>query len=110
MKADLSDRAIDLFANVFLTVFSPHGEVEEAKSMLQRARRRFPQKEHIVRLEKRFKELIEGPKPPPPVRPEAALNQPIPKLPLGLGDERIVSGITSDDLEGRGQSIEGDTQ
>lgn len=71
VDADLSDKAIDLFARVFLTVFShQNGGVEEAQAMLARAHRRAKNKQHIERLQKRFREIIER-KPEPPKNPES---------------------------------------
>lgn len=68
-KADCSDMAIDLFARVFVTVYSGHGEIEEAKAMLVRARRRAKHSQHIERLDKKVREFLDR-KPPPPANPE----------------------------------------
>lgn len=58
--ADLSDEAIDLFARVCMSVYGTHnGGAKEAKEMLLRAVRRARKKEHIERLEKRLKQLVE---------------------------------------------------
>ena len=65
-KADLSDEAIDMFARVFVTVYSSNGGIEEAQAMLTRAQRRAKNTEHIDRLQKAIREFGVKKPPPPP--------------------------------------------
>lgn len=71
VDANLSNEALDLFARVIRTVFSHHGGTEEAQAMLTRAHRRAKNKQHIERLQKRFREIVEAPKAEPPANPES---------------------------------------